>query len=200
LNQPGQLIGGQVAPNAPPIGGDVAFGQRCQRVRRDAPVANAPAGETAPRGYVCVVRPRPVAASIPSHPAALQVVINEHYKQGMLSSFQAGIRALPPDVSAALFTLVDHPAVRESTLDQLLAAFEREQPLLVIPRYEGQRGHPVVAERTILNEILSLPADASPKNVIRAHRAETVFVDVDDRGVVTDVDLPEEYDELRASS
>jgi hypothetical protein len=36
--------------------------------------------------------------------------------------------------------------------------------------------------------------------VIRSHRAETVFVDVDDRGVVTDVDLPEEYDELRASS
>jgi molybdenum cofactor cytidylyltransferase len=143
---------------------------------------------------------RETISANPSHPAALQVVINEHYKQGMLSSFQAGIRALPPDVSAALFTLVDHPAVRESTLDQLLAAFEREQPLLVIPRYEGQRGHPVVAERTILNEILSLPADASPKNVIRAHRAETVFVDVDDRGVVTDVDLPEEYDELRASS
>ena len=135
----------------------------------------------------------------PSHPAQLQVVINEHYKQGMLSSFQAGIRALPPDVSAALFTLVDQPAVRESTLDQLLATFEREQPLLVIPRYEGRRGHPVVAARSILNEILALPADSSPKNVIRAHREETVFVDVDDAGVVTDVDLPREYEELQGS-
>lgn len=136
----------------------------------------------------------------PSHAGPLQVVVNEGYKQGMLSSFQAGIRVLPPETPGALFTLVDHPAVCASTLDQLLETFEREQPLLVIPRHQGQRGHPVVASRVILDEILALPVESSPKNVIRAHRAGTVFVDVDDPGVVTDIDLPSEYKDLRASS
>ena len=143
---------------------------------------------------------RETISADPSHPAPLQIVINEHYQQGMLSSFQAGIRALPAETSATLFTLVDHPAVRASTLDQLLETLARKQPLLVIPRYQGQRGHPVAAARSILDEILALSGDSSPKNVIRAHRAETVFVDVDDPGVVTDVDLPEEYQALRASS
>jgi molybdenum cofactor cytidylyltransferase len=142
---------------------------------------------------------RKTISADPSHPARVQVVINEQYKQGMLSSFQAGIRALPTEVSAALFTLVDHPAVRASTLDQLLETFERRQPLLVIPRHQEQRGHPVVAARVILEEILALPAGSSPKNVIRAHRAETSFVDIDDPGVVTDVDSPGEYEELQGS-
>ncbi len=141
-----------------------------------------------------------IRGTISAGPLQVQVVVNEQYKQGMLSSFQAGIRALPPAVSTAMFTLVDHPAVRESTLDQLIETFEREQPLLVIPRYQGQRGHPVVAARSILDQILALPADSSAKNVIRAHRAETIFVDVSDPGVVTDVDSPLEYQELRASS
>jgi molybdenum cofactor cytidylyltransferase len=141
----------------------------------------------------------PIRKTISADPSQVQVVINEQYKQGMLSSFQAGIRALPADALAALFTLVDHPAVRASTLDGLIERFEREQPLLVIPRHQEQRGHPVVASRAILDEVLALPPGASAKNVIRAHRPKTVFVDVDDPGVVTDVDSPAAYEELQRS-
>ena len=47
---------------------------------------------------------------IPSGP---RVVVNTNYKAGMLTSLQAGIRALPREAEAALFTLVDHPAVAE---------------------------------------------------------------------------------------
>jgi molybdenum cofactor cytidylyltransferase len=141
-----------------------------------------------------------IRAAMAADPAAdLRVVINDRYKLGMLSSLQAGIRALPPGASGALFTLVDHPAVRSSTLDQLIEAFARRDAPLVIPRYQTKRGHPVAASRAILEEILALPAEASAKDVIHAHRPETRFLDVDDPGVTTDVDSPPEYEDLKAS-
>jgi molybdenum cofactor cytidylyltransferase len=106
---------------------------------------------------------------------------------------------LPPGAPGALFTLVDHPAVQGSTLDQLIEAFARGDAPLVIPRYQAKRGHPVAASHAILEEILALPADASAKDVIHAHRLETRFLDLDDLGVITDVDSPPEYEDLKAS-
>jgi len=140
-----------------------------------------------------------IAAGSATESADLRVVINDRYKLGMLSSLQAGIRALPPGAPGALFTLVDHPAVQGSTLDQLIEAFARGDAPLVIPRYQAKRGHPVAASRAILEEILALPAEASAKDVIHAHRSETRFLDVDDPGVITDVDSPPDYEDLQAS-
>ena len=129
-------------------------------------------------------------------PRGPRIVVNPDYESGMLTSLQAGIRSLPPDAGASLFTLVDHPAVRDDTVDHLIAQFGQQQPLLAIPRYGDRHGHPVIAQRSVLDEILALPPDSSAKSVIRAHRSNTLFVDVDDPGILRDIDLPEEYDEL----
>src|SRR5437667_3270991 len=42
----------------------------------------------------------------------LPFVFNPDYEQGMSTSIQAGIRALPPETEAAVLLLVDHPLVR----------------------------------------------------------------------------------------
>ena len=132
-------------------------------------------------------------------PAGPRIIVNPDYRAGMLTSLQAGIRSLPAGADAALFTLVDHPAVEGATVDRLIAQFDEQQALLAIPRHGDRRGHPVIARRSILDEILALPPDSSAKVVISAHRAETLFVDVDDAGILRDVDLPEQYDELVSS-
>lgn len=124
------------------------------------------------------------------------VAVNPNFQQGMLSSLQTGIRALPAGTEAALFTLVDLPAVCGGTVERLLAVFESGLQLLTIPRCEGRRGHPVIARRTVLDEIAALPPGGSAKAVIHAHRPETAFVDVDDEGIFRDVDMPEDYDAL----
>ena len=125
-----------------------------------------------------------------------RVVVNERYKLGMLSSLQEGIRALPDDIEAAMFTLVDHPAVEGATLDRLIWERERMRPPLVIPRLGGRRGHPVIASRAILDEMLELPCDGSPQSVVRKHREGTLHVDVEDAGVLTDIDRPSDHEAL----
>ncbi|MBI3698689.1 MAG: nucleotidyltransferase family protein [Acidobacteria bacterium] len=132
-----------------------------------------------------------IEAAIAPRPG-LRFVVNLRYADGQLSSLQTGIRALPADAPAALLTLVDHPAVAPSTLDAILA---RALAPLVIPRYQGRRGHPILLARALLDEILALPPTASAKDVVRAHAA--VELDLDDPGVLRDIDTPADYELLR---
>lgn len=125
------------------------------------------------------------------------VVTNELYQSGQTSSLQAGIRAVPADVEGVVFTLVDHPAVNAETVDALLRP---PLPLIRIPRYQGERGHPVWFRRDLLPEFLALPLTAPANQVTRAHRAETEFIDVDDPGVIADIDDPAAYEQLLARS
>ena len=126
----------------------------------------------------------------------LRVVVNDQYKLGMLSSLQEGIRALPDGIEAVMFTLVDHPAVEAATLDRLIWERERTEAPLVIPQLGEHRGHPVIASRAILDDMLRLTPDESPKSVVRRHQDRTLYVDVEDAGVLKDIDRPSDYEAL----
>ena len=127
----------------------------------------------------------------------IQIVINGEYRIGQTSSLQAGLRAVPHDAEGVLFTLVDHPAVSLHTIDALL---QPPPPLIRIPRYLGERGHPIWFRRDLIPEFLALPFSAPANRVTRAHRAETEFIDVEDPGVIADIDDPPAYERLLAGS
>ena len=122
-----------------------------------------------------------------------EFVFNPHYQTGQTGSLQCGLRAVPPQAEGVLFTLVDHPAVAPGTLQRLLAA---PLPLVRVPRYGGRRGHPVWFRRELISEFLALPDSGAARDVVRAHAAETEFLDVDDAGVVADIDDPAAYRDL----
>jgi molybdenum cofactor cytidylyltransferase len=116
---------------------------------------------------------------------------------------QCGLRAVPPEVEGVLFTLVDHPAVSPATLDALLAgsgkkADQEVSPteLLRVPRYLGRRGHPVWFSSALIPEFLALPEDGAARDVVRRHAAETAFFDLDDAGILADIDDPAAYQSL----
>jgi len=121
-------------------------------------------------------------------------VHNQNYMRGQTSSMQCGLRAVPPQAAGVLFTLVDHPAVTAATLGRLLNGAGSAR--VRVPRYQGRKGHPIWFSRDLIAEFLSLPEDGAARDVVRAHAAETEFVDVDDAGVVADIDNPEEYSRL----
>jgi molybdenum cofactor cytidylyltransferase len=139
-----------------------------------------------------------IRVALPEDDPRLHVVVNEGYDRGMLSSLQTGLRAIPPESPGAVFTLVDHPAPRPETLDCLLAEFERTGAPLAIPVYRGERGHPVILARELIEELLALPPEASPKAPIRARYPRAAFVETDDPAVTADLDTPEAYREWTA--
>jgi molybdenum cofactor cytidylyltransferase len=119
-------------------------------------------------------------------------VVNAGYRRGQTSSMQAGLCAVPPDAEGVLFTLVDHPAVSAETVAALA---EPADPgvLVRVPRYHGQRGHPVWFSALLIPEFLALSETGAAREVVRRHIAETRFLDVDDPGVLADIDDREAY-------
>jgi molybdenum cofactor cytidylyltransferase len=121
-------------------------------------------------------------------------VMNPDYEEGMITSIQAGIRALNPNVEGALLFLVDHPVVSSRTVDALIHRFEPGR--IILPTYQGRRGHPVLFARDVLNEILELPMSAGANTVVRKDPQRIIEVVVDDAGVTIDVDTPEQFEGL----
>jgi CTP:molybdopterin cytidylyltransferase MocA len=121
-------------------------------------------------------------------------VFNADWRTGQTSSMQCGLRAVPEGAEGVLFTLVDHPAVSEATLDRLQPPLpDGRGSVLRIPRFEGRRGHPIWFSSALIPKFLAIPPDGAARDVVRAHAAETEFLDVDDPGILADIDDPAAY-------
>jgi len=97
-------------------------------------------------------------------------------------------------VDQVLFTLVDHPAVRAETVGDLMRATGD----IVIPRFSGKRGHPVLIQSSIAQEFLAEPATSKVRAVIDRHAAQIRYIEVDDSGICDDIDDPALYQQLLA--
>lgn len=131
-------------------------------------------------------------------PTPLVAVENPDYQQGMLTSLQAGLRAMEEMPERVLFTLVDHPAVAGETVRVLLETKLETGAVVAMPRYRGKRGHPVLMAASVAREVLAAGREAKLNSVLDRHAAEIRYVDVDDAGVRDDIDDPESYRELLA--
>jgi molybdenum cofactor cytidylyltransferase len=126
------------------------------------------------------------------------ILINHDYKQGQLSSLQAAIRHLESSsegssVDGILVHLVDHPYISAGLVNLMINRFYETKKLIVVPRFQGRRGHPVIFSRALFSELLAAGLDQGAKPVVHAHRDETLEIDTEDRGVLIDIDTPEEY-------
>ncbi len=124
-----------------------------------------------------------------------KIVFNADYEQGMITSFQAGIRALPPKTSGALLFLVDHPLVESQTIESLIRNAGPNR--VVVPTFEGRRGHPVWFGSNVLQEILALTAFQGANIVVRKDPDRVVQVPVNSPGILVDVDTPEDFQKLK---
>lgn len=130
--------------------------------------------------------------AIPAHPT-LRTIMNPRYFQGQLSSLMVGINALSAESEAAVVNLVDHPMIEASTVSALLTSFRADPVPILIAAYHGKRGHPVLFSRQVYGEILAAPLDQGAKVVVRKDPARVRELELDDPGILADIDTPEDY-------
>lgn len=126
-------------------------------------------------------------------------VVNPDPSRGQLSSLKTALAEVPADAEGFMFVPVDCPAVNLETVRQIVADGLSRKDLLIVPRFEGQRGHPVFARRELIEEFLTLPAEGRAKEVVRGHVHQTYYLDTLDAGVLNDIDDPEAYRILQES-
>ena len=119
---------------------------------------------------------------------------NPHHDKGQSTSIVAAINAVDhPGVRGLLVMPVDIPLVRVETFERLLEAFSKAPTSIVRPTYRGRHGHPVIFDRSSFDPLRRADPGVGAKVVLQSD-AERVFnVDVQDEGVLIDIDSIEEY-------
>jgi molybdenum cofactor cytidylyltransferase len=115
-------------------------------------------------------------------------------ERGMGHSLAAGVAA-ERGAEGWVIALGDMPHIRPDTIRAIAAALEQGASL-VIPVFAGERGHPVGFGRQFRDELLTLSGDAGARGVLTAHASAARRLEVDDPGVVQDVDTRADAERL----
>jgi CTP:molybdopterin cytidylyltransferase MocA len=121
-----------------------------------------------------------------------RAIVNAGADAGQLSSLITGLDAVErPGVDAVLVTLVDVPLIQPATVQTLIARAALSGANVVRAVYHGRHGHPVIFKRVVFEALRQADPGAGAKAVVRAAVVEDV--EVDDPGVVEDVDTADDY-------
>ena len=133
--------------------------------------------------------------------ARINFVVNPDFADGLSTTLHCGLTHLPDDIDAAVICLADMPAVTTSIIDQLIAAFNPEENRLIcVPVYRGQRGNPLVLAKRFFSEMNELSGDKGAREFLRQYVDLVCEVEVDDAGVLHDIDVPESLLKYKAAN
>jgi molybdenum cofactor cytidylyltransferase len=120
----------------------------------------------------------------------VQIVFNREPKSEMAESVRIGLHAIDDSSSGVIVSLSDHPLVTIATLKRLVHCYLETPDKIIIPLYKGKRGHPTIFPRHIIEKISE---GGTLRDIINRDHARLRFLDVQDEGVILDIDTKEDY-------
>jgi molybdenum cofactor cytidylyltransferase len=140
----------------------------------------------------------PIAAEALAH-----VIVLAQPTGDMRETVQGGLawyrHKFDPDPTADQWLLcpADHPTLNGAVVRRL-AQMRKNNPAksIVLPTYEGKRGHPVLVDWKHSPGLRMLPHGQGINVYLRQQAAETLEVPVDTPDILIDLDTPEDYEKL----
>lgn len=124
----------------------------------------------------------------------IRTVFNADYREGMLTSAQAGVRSLKTSDAFALM-LVDQPFITSALIDQVVDAYTQTENGIALPSYHYKRGHPVIFDRKYASDILYLTSESDGvRTLFKKYGNDIHYVPVDTDRVLRDIDYREDYE------
>jgi len=124
----------------------------------------------------------------------VKAAVNEAYRQGMLTSVKCGVQAISGDYDAVLFALGDQPQIESSVVREVIRAYRTGDAGIVIPRYNGKKGHPIIINLSRYREaIINLPNSAGLNALMQEYAEDVHLIDVATEDIIHDIDVPEDY-------
>jgi molybdenum cofactor cytidylyltransferase len=190
------------------IGIVLAAGQSARMGRPKALLPTAPAGETFAARVVRILReggvPEVVVigrasdhqlrAEVAALNPAAGYLVNPEPERGQLSSLLVGIDYAQDRSAAGVLVMpVDIPLVRGVTIARSISAFHAGAGPIIRVVHEGRHGHPVIFRADTFDDLRTADMSVGASAVLRRHADQVVNLEVDDPGILRDVDVPEDY-------
>ena len=160
-------------PNAGAAVGVVAY-RNLRAALDDVIVAVRPADETLRRTFEAL---------------DARVVVAQRADEGLGASIAAAVQASGA-VDGYVIALADMPFIQPSTISRVAEALAGGASI-VAPRYADRRGHPVGFSSAHRDALAALTGDEGARSVVESRRHALTLIDVDDAGIVRDIDVPE---------
>ena len=118
----------------------------------------------------------------------VRIVQADDWEDGLSASLKVGVAAVP-QADAVIVLLGDMPHIPAGVLAPLVAAVRAGAPAAA-PVFEGERGHPAVLGREVLDRVPGLAGDQGAGGLLKALGDRLARLPVADDGVLFDVDTP----------
>ena len=139
---------------------------------------------------LAVIPPGATALRAVLEKAGCEILESPHSVRGLGASLAAGIAATP-DADGWIVALGDMPFIQPATIAAVRRRLEEGAPIAApVMRATGERGHPVGFSRVLREELAALDGDEGARSVLARHRAGIALIEVDDAGIVKDIDTP----------
>ena len=126
----------------------------------------------------------------------VRVAFNANYQQGMLTSAQCGVQALPDCAEAFALMLVDQPFITADLINRVVDAYKDSNKGISLPSYNYRRGHPAIFNRRYASDILALEAESGGiRSLFKTNADDIHYVIVDTNRVLRDIDYRRDYEE-----
>ncbi len=138
---------------------------------------------------------RKALASSLQHPR-LWMVFNPKFANGQSESLRTGLAQVKHDFPSVMFLLGDQPLMNGKVIDLLLESFWASPQDICVPVCRGQRRNPAIFSLTFFERLMAIEGDRGARELIRAHPASVLTVEIDDPACFFDVDTEKDLADL----
>jgi molybdenum cofactor cytidylyltransferase len=139
---------------------------------------------------VAVVRPDDAALAAALGANGARIIRCANAGDGLGASLACAVQARP-DAGGWLVALADMPWIETTTIARVADAVASGASIAA-PFHRGERGHPVGFGAAFYQALAALTGDEGAKAIIAAHRDRMIRIDVDDPGILRDIDKRED--------
>jgi CTP:molybdopterin cytidylyltransferase MocA len=122
-----------------------------------------------------------------------KTIINRTPERGMLSSIILGLAELPENNDGFFLCSIDYSLVKIDTYQTLLSTFLASKNSIIKPQCLGRSGHPIIIPQMLSNALKLAPLVEGARFVTKKYSHQTIFVNVNDPGILLNINTPQLY-------
>ena len=124
----------------------------------------------------------------------IKFVFNKDFESGMASSIKTGLNNLSYKTEAFFICLSDMPMVNHDIYNQLIKSKDKKE--IIIPTYKGQRGNPVLFDKSMKEKIMNISGDAGAKKILELNKDKILNLEINDQSIIKGFDTQDNFNSL----